>query len=129
MSISKGSILKLSLTTDKYSGVSLRYFDGNWAAASSLKIRLYNPDTNPLQVVCRIHDLQHSDGYEEYDDRYNRSFLLLPGWNQLEIDLNDVAQSPSGRRMDMTRIRGIGLFVVSLAAPRIIYLDDIRLSY
>ena len=127
--ISDGQVLKLSLTTDKYSGVSLRYFDGNWVSASSLKMRFYNPDTDSLQIVCRIHDLQHSDGYEEYDDRYNRSFLLLPGWNQLEIDLDDVQQSPAGRSMDMSRIRGIGLFVVSLPAPRVIYLDDIRLSY
>ena len=129
VSISKGNILKLALTTDKYSGASLRYFDGDWTSFSSLKMRIYNPDTNPLQIVCRIHDLQHSDGNEEYEDRYNHSFVLLPGWNHIEIDLDDVEQSPSGRSMDMGRIRGIGIFTVSLPAPGVIYLDDIRLSF
>lgn len=128
-SLSKGKLLKLSLTTDKYSGVSLKYFDGNWAAARTLKISFYNPDTNPLRVTCRIHDLQHSDGYEEYEDRYNRSFLLIPGWNQIEIDLDEVKKSPSNRNMDMSRIRRVGFFVVSLPAPRILYLDEVRLTY
>ena len=129
MSISNGNILKLSLTTDKYSGASLRYFDGNWTSASSLKMSIYNPDTNPLWIVCRIHDLQHSDGNQEYEDRYNHSFLLLPGWNHIKIELSEVEESPSGRSMDMSRIRGIGIFTVSLPAPGVIYLDDIRLSF
>ena len=128
-SISKGSLLKLSLTTDKYSGASLRYFDGNWASARTLKISVYNPDENPLQLSCRIHDQQHTEGYQEYTDPYNRQFLLLTGWNQLEIDLDEVEGAPSGRNMDMSRIRSVGLFTVALPESRIIYIDEVRLSY
>ena len=94
-----------------------------------MKISFYNPDKNPLQIICRIHDLQHSDGYEEYEDRYNRSFLLMSGWNQIEIDLDEVEESPSSRNMDMSRIFGVGLFVMSLPVPRILYLDEVRLTY
>lgn len=128
-SISDGKIMKLSLTTDKYSGAALKHFDGNWASARTLQISLYNPYTNSLQITCRIHDLQHSDGNEEYEDRFNRSYLLMPGWNQIEIDLNEVKESPSSRNMDMSRIRGVGLFVVSLPTARTLYLDEVRLSY
>jgi len=127
--ISDGKIMKLSLTTDKYSGAALKYFDGNWATARTVQISLYNPYTNPLQITCRIHDLQHTDGNEEYEDRFNRNYLLMPGWNQIEIDLNEVKESPSSRNMDMSRIRGVGLFVVSLPASRTLYLDEVRLSY
>jgi hypothetical protein len=126
--ISKGRILKLSLTTDKYSGVSLKYFDGEWASFNTLDISLYNPDADPLKVTCRIHDFQHADGNEEYEDRFNRSFLLMRGWNHIKIDLNQVKESPANRRMDMNRILGFGLFATSLPAPRIIYLDNVRLS-
>ena len=125
--ISAGKLLKLSLTTDQYSGASLSYFDGNWASARTLKISLYNPDTDPVPITCRIHDRQHADGDEEYEDRFNRSFLLTPGWNHLEINLDEVEESPAGRNMDMSRIRGLGLFVMSLPAPRILYLDEVRL--
>jgi hypothetical protein len=126
--ISRGRLLKLSLTTNKYSGAALDYFEGDWASLNRLEISLFNPGANSLKITCRIHDLQHADGNEEYEDRFNRSFLLLPGWNHIAIDLNEVKESPVNRRMDMHRIRGLGLFVTSLPTPRIIYLDNVRLS-
>jgi hypothetical protein len=94
-----------------------------------LRISLYNPDASPLQITCRIHDLQHEDGNQEYEDRYNRSFLLMQGWNHIEIALNDVQASPVSRSMDMSRIRGLGIFVVTIPAPRILYIDEVRLYY
>ncbi len=87
--ISEGKLLKLSLTTNQYSGATLNYFDGNWTSAHTLKISLYNPDTNPLQITCRIHDLQHANSDGEYKDRFNRNFLLIQGWNHIEISLTD----------------------------------------
>ena len=126
-SISQDKLLKLSLTTDQYSGATLNYFDGDWTSARTLIISLYNPDASPLQITCRIHDLQHTDGNEEYADRFNRSFLLMQGWNQIEIDLNEVKASPASRNMDMSRIRGLGIFVIALPAPRILYVDEVRL--
>ena len=127
-SISQGKLLKLSLTTDQYSGVALNYFDGNWVSVRTLKISLYNPDVVPLQITCRIHDLQHIDGDEEYEDRFNRSFLLMQGWNHIEIDLDEVEESPADRSMDMHHIRGLGIFVMSLSEPRLLYLDNVQLS-
>ena len=127
--ISKGNLLMLSLTTDKYSGATLKYFNGNWTSARTLVIRFYNPDASPLQITCRIHDQQHSDSNEEYEDRYNQSFLLAPAWNRITIDLEEVRQRPSGREMDMSRIRGLTCFAISLPSPRVIYLDEVRLAY
>ena len=127
-SISNGKVLKLPLTTDKYSGASLMYFNGDWRSYSTLKMSIYNPDTSLLQIVCRIHDFQHSDGNEEYEDRYNQRFQLQPGWNYIDIDLNEVELRPAHRRMDMSRVQQVGIFVVSLPSPRVIYLDDVQLS-
>lgn len=128
-SISQGKLLKLSLTTDQYSGAALNYFDGNWASARTLKISIYNPDADPLQITCRIHDLQHIDGNEEYEDRFNRGFLLMQGWSHLVIDLDEVKEGPVNRNMDMGRIRGLGLFVISLPTSRTLYIDNVQLSH
>ena len=128
-SISHDKLLKLSLTTDQYSGAILNYFDGNWALARTLKISLYNPDAEPLQIIFRIDDLQHADGDQEYEDRFNRGFLLMHGWSHLEIDLDEVKESPVSRSMDMGRIRGLGLFVMSLPIPRNLYVDNIQLTH
>ena len=120
-------LLKVSLTTDEYSGAALKYFDGDWSSAHTLKISFYNPDTRPLQITCRLHDHLHSDGNGQYEDRYNRRFTLKPGWNLIAIDLEEVKHSPSNRAMDMSRIRGVMCFAVSLPEARIVYLDDVRL--
>ena len=127
-SISRGKLLELSLTTDRYSGVALRHFDGDWTSFSTLKFSLYNPDADSLMITCRIHDLPHVDGNEEYEDRFNGSYHLMQGWNHIEINLNEVEESPANRHMDMSRIKGFGLFVTSLHAHRMIYLDNVRLS-
>ena len=127
-SITRSRLLKLSLSTEQYSGAALKYFDGDWTSAGRLEFSLYNPDEDPLQITCRIHDLQHADGHEEYEDRFNRRYTLMHGWNRIDIDLDEVKRSPAGRNMDMSRIREFRLFVTSLPAPRIIYVDNIRLS-
>ena len=127
-SVSPGKLLKLSLTTDPYSGAMLRHFAGDWTAADTLNISIYNPDDAPLQITCRIHDLQHADGNQDYEDRFNKSFLLRRGWNHIAIDLGEAEESPADRSMDMSRIRGLGIFVMSLPEPGFLYLDNVRLS-
>ena len=100
-SISRGKLLEVSLTTDQYSGAELKYFDGDWTSFSILRFSLYNPDAVTLVITSRIHDLHHADGSEEYEDRFNRSHLLVRGWNHIEIDLNEVRESPAKRHMDI----------------------------
>ncbi|MCH9699134.1 MAG: VanZ family protein [Gammaproteobacteria bacterium] len=126
--VSASRLLKIRLTTNIYSGVSLKYFEENWQDARKLNISLYNPDKRSLWVTIRIHDVQHTDGFEEYTDRYNRNFLLLSGWNHLGIDLEEVRKSPLHRKMDMSRIRGVGLFAMSLPKPRLLFIDNVWLS-
>jgi len=84
--------------------------------------------TKSLWIVCRIHDLQHTQGTQRYDDRFNRRFLLKQGWNHIEIELKDVMSAPKNRTMNPSQMLGIGLFVVALREPQIIYLDNIQLS-
>lgn len=127
-SISTSRVLKIELTTARYSGASLKYLEGDWGTAKKLTLSFYNPNTSSLILTVRIHDAQHTDGYEEYTDRYNYNFQLLPGWNPIEIDLDKVKQSPLSRDMDMSSIRGIGFYTVSLSKPRVIYLDKVWLT-
>ena len=118
-SISQGKLLKLSFTTDRYSGIALRYFDGNWASLRTLEISLYNPDVNPLQITCGIYSFKHG---------FNRNFLLMHGWNHIEINLDEVEESPADRSMDMSRILRLGLFVESQPEPRVLFLGSVQLA-
>ncbi len=126
-SISKGNILEISLSTKRYSGIELKHFPGDWRNYKTLTLRIYNPLTRPISITCRIHDRQHTQGVQRYNDRFNHPFLLTQGWNNIEVNLNDVAQAPRNREMDLGQIRGLGIFVIALPQPQLIYLDNIKL--
>lgn len=120
--------LKVRLNTSRYSGVSLNYFPGDWRSFDSLQFSLFNPSTQPLRIICRVHDIHHKDYGQVYSDRFNRSCDLHPGWNDIRIPLSDIAHAPKNRKMDLSHIRGFCIFAVRLPRPETIYVDDVRLA-
>jgi len=119
--------LRVELNTDRYSGIFLQNFPSDWSAYRLLRLQVYNPAKNTLTLYFRIHDQLHRKFEEAYRDRFNTSFKLKQGWNLLEIPLEKVATAPKGRRMEMARIAGMGLFVAKLERPITIYIDDVEL--
>lgn len=121
------SSLRIKLTTQRYSGIGLKDFPRNWSAYSSVGLQVFNPDQEPLLLHFRIHDRLHSAHKNAYRDRFNASFEIKPGWNQLQIPLAKVAHAPKDRLLDLTHVAGMGVFVGKLDHPRTIYLDDVKL--
>jgi VanZ family protein len=121
-------VLQISLSTTKYSGVALNYFPSDWRGYNKLIIRVYQPDTEPLRITCRIHDLQHARSTQEFHDRYKQSFIVNQGWNDIVIDLKNVETAPTDRSMQMDQIRNLGIFSIQLPLPRLLYIDEVYLS-
>lgn len=117
--------LRVQLTTDTYSGVSLEYFQGNWQGFKNLFLSVYNPDDKPLELICRIHDSAHVN---RYNDRFNKKFILKKGWNDLVVSLNDVENSPKGRLLNLAEIQNLKLFVMEQKSERVIYVDSVYLG-
>ena len=120
------SSARITLTTDKYSGVSLQYFPGDWQGRSALAFQVFNPG-QPLTLHYRVHDALHRDEMQTYDNRYNGRTLLAEGWNEIIIPMTDIIAGPKGRQMDVTKIRGFGVFVVQQKERRVLFLDNVRL--
>ncbi len=116
---------KIVLTDDKYSGVSLRYFPGNWSGYDGLAFSIYNPG-EPVLLSCRVHDDLHKEN-PVYSNRYHGNITLRKGWNDITIPMVDIINGPENRLMDITKIRGFGLFVTDRKKGRHLYLDDVRL--
>ena len=76
-----------------------------------------NPEPVAIDLTVRIDDAGH-DGRLGMDDRFNRTFPLVPGPNRIEIPLSDVASAPRGRRFDLGQVRLLILFVADLREPR-----------
>ena len=119
---------RIQLSTRKYSGVSLAYFQENWKGYSTLHFSVYNPEHDVLKLYCRIHDALHRTLGSAYKDRFNTVFTVPFGWHDLSIDLDQVAATPACRTMEMGHIRGLSLFVIQQPRARSIYLDHIYLE-
>jgi VanZ family protein len=122
------SSLKVPLRTELYSGVSLLYFPRDWRNFHSLKIAVFNPSVGSLTIGCRINDIQHFTNGGEYNDRYNASFLLRQGWNTITITIGDIANAPLGRKMDMSKVQMVRIYVKQIPEPGEIYIDHVRLE-
>lgn len=120
--------VRVQLSTNRYSGVSLFHFPHDWRGYRTLHCSVFFPGPGELVLHTRIHDLHHKTRMREFTDRFNQSFVLGRGWNDLEISLEDVQAAPRGREMDMEHIEGFGLFVVRQDHPQEIYLDYVYLS-
>lgn len=119
--------LKIDLTTRRYSGTSLKYFSGNWRGYDFFQVRVFNPSPQKITLTCRIHDKKHTKGEQAYNDRYNKTYTMIQGWNTITVDLDEVRQAPASRDMDLHEIYGIGIFATLLPHPRTIYIDDVKL--
>jgi hypothetical protein len=122
------SALKLALNTSNYSGASLRYFPGNWQNYQYLQLNIFNPQEESLKITCRIHDRRHTEGNQAYDDRFNKNYLLLRGWNRIEIPLEQVANAPKERKLDLGTIQELGIFAHRLPCSRVIYVENVSLA-
>ncbi len=118
---------KIALTTKQYSGVSLHYFPGDWSEWNKLVFSVYNPGPL-LELHFRVHDNQHTGDKQQYDNRFNGSTVLQSGWNEVIIPMSDIANGPRDRQMDLTKIRGFGLFVIRQSENRTLYLDNVCLQ-
>jgi VanZ family protein len=117
--------VKAALIPAKYSGVSLRYFPSYWSGYNYLNFSIYNPDSDTLKIICRIHDREHNNAYS---DRFKRAYMIRPGWNDIRIATEDIRTAPRNRRMDMHHIKSLVIFTVDLQVKRYIYLDDFHLT-
>ena len=120
------SAAKITLTTEKYSGVSFNHFPGNWSGKSALAFAVFNPG-KPLVLHYRVHDVLHTAGEQRYTDRFNGRAVLKNGWNDIVIPMVDIINGPTTRKMDLTKISGFGLFVTKQPDRRILFLDNVRL--
>ena len=119
--------LRLPLTTDMYSGISLEYFPEDWQGMKGLSLSIYNPEQSEIQMTFRVHDRLHVEGEQIYADRFNRLLTMQPGWNDIFIAMDEIKNAPQGRKMDLENIYGFGLFVSRLKVGKVIYIDDVRL--
>lgn len=94
-----------------YSSIRMRKFPEDWSDYQHLSISLTNPSDKPLRISVKIHDWGHLPNFY-YNDRFNRSFDLSPGETLIEISLNEIRNAPKKRKIDLSTMHTISLFVI-----------------
>lgn len=120
--------LKLSLTTERYSGISFERLFNDWSGFKQLSVDIYNPGSLPLTMVLRVNDIAHEKTGWEDEDRFNKRFQVNPGWNHLVFTLDEIQKSPAKRLMDLSQISLIVIYTAQLPEARTIYLDNLKLE-
>ena len=119
--------LRVFLDTQKYSGTTLLRSFGDWRGYSSFAFSLYNPDPDSLLITVSIRDEEHFRRGGEYHDRFNRVFTVEQGWSDVHIPISDIENAPSARRLELNHLSEVVIFTVDPPAPRVMYLDYVRL--
>lgn len=112
------SALRVRFSTPRYSGIVFLEPGSQWSAYENLSINIFSALPTSRQIELRIHDTQHNN---RYFDRYNGSFSISPGLNELRIPLSSIAamgeNTESTREMDIDDVSQIQFFVRSIDTP------------
>jgi hypothetical protein len=63
----------------------------------------------------------------EHHDRFNRTFTMEQGWNDVSITVADIENAPAEGRRQLNQLSEVVIFTVDPPAPKVVYLDDVRL--
>lgn len=111
-----------------YSGVFFRDFPMNWRRHDHLVVKLKNFQTTPLAITVKVTDRMHEQGLHHYDERYNGSFTLLPGTNELFIPLADIEAAPKSRLLNLSEVARVDFFLTEKAQGEEFAIDYIALQ-
>jgi hypothetical protein len=117
--------LRMEVYPSECPGLAPNLKTNDWQGYESFKFDAFNPLDKEVRVTVRIDDRGDNP---DYADRYNHGFILIPGWNKLDIPLNDLITSGTDRKLDLKNIQGLVIFMVSPSEKVTIYVDYIRLE-
>jgi len=120
--------LKVNVAKYRYRGIGFNYFYRDWSTYKTFNISIYNTLRNSVEFDIKIYDEVHNNSSKKYDDRFNRTFLIHPGWNDLQIKIVDIQNGPKNRVMNLTKIKKVTIFPLKKQKPFFIYIDDVYLN-
>lgn len=100
--------LTIRIVGRRYPGVTLVEPSPDWTGYQRLMLDLENPGDRPLTLTLRVHDRDHDNRAE---DRFNRDLELEPRRRTtIAIALDEIADAPQGRALDLSGVAGIILY-------------------
>lgn len=120
--------LEAEFLPGRYPNISLQHFKADWSDYEKLSFSVFNPGNEPQQFELKIYDARHIISGRKFKDRFNKKITMTTGWNEIEIELSTIIQSPENRSMNIKEIKGLSLFTEKLKKPVTLFIDNIHLK-
>jgi hypothetical protein len=118
--------LDVQFDAAQFPGFSFHEPVPDWRNFQALVIDVENPDTRPLKLGLRVHDIGHG---REFIDRFNRRFELSAGERRaLRIPLEEIRHGPRNRLINMGEISDVTLFRLHDSPSQRLRLYNMRLE-
>lgn len=121
--IAKGSVLKISFASTRYSGIQIDPHP-DWSGYDSFSFWVASIDGQEHEIGFRIHDQKHNSNEE---DRFNRRLLVGPTPTRFKVTMTEIAEEIEGREFDFSRIAAVMLFKANASGDETIIVDQFRL--
>jgi len=118
-------IVAIKFMAAPWPGVSMHEPYPDWSGFNTLRFDVYSELSKPVDLILRIDDISHNN---QHRDRFNRTFSVQPGLNQIAVPLSDIRNAPSGRDLDLQEITQMILFSRRPEEPFTLYLSEIWLE-
>jgi len=102
--------LRVQLGSELYPGTTLLRSFGNWESHNSFGISIYNPEIHSINITISIRDSQHDKNRKGFGDRYDETFAIYSGWNDIIIPLDKISNAPKERKLSLNKISSIVIF-------------------
>lgn len=109
---------------EEYPGVFMDSLLTDWSKSYAVAFDAYWEPITPAKIWIRLDDLEQMP---EYSQRVQVMVVLTQGMNHIQIKRNEYEKTPSGRKMDLSRIARFGLFFEKAESGDTLYIDNLRL--
>jgi hypothetical protein len=100
-------VARLTFLDAPWPGFTVREPHPDWSGFTTLRFQVWSELEGPVEIVLRVDDTHRG---RAHSDRYNGSFIVVPGLNDFSVPLATIARGPRERLLDLSDISQFILF-------------------
>ncbi|VAW53733.1 hypothetical protein MNBD_GAMMA05-1236 [hydrothermal vent metagenome] len=121
----KDTLYQVRFGPGLFPGISIREPVADWSSYRQLNLSVTSNMEEAVVLVLRVHDKQHN---QDYSDRFNQALVVHPGINDYTLTLDSIREGPVARKLDLSEIAGIVLFLSRQSVTAQLFIGDLYLE-
>ncbi len=119
------TVARLTFLDAPWPGFTVREPFPDWSGFEALRFQVWSELEAPVEIALRVDDTRRD---RPYHDRFNSSFIVTPGLNDLSVPLATIARGPRERELDLGDISQFILFSRRPDEPFELYFSPVWLE-